>query len=213
VTDLFDALFKSLPEALAVLGTLASILAGLSSLLLGQFARRKPAPSEAVPGSGRREETRIAEAVRELARQERANRWNRWISGVLTAGQYLVGAALASSFIQTAMSAQYVGILGLIVLFSQVIQQRFRPDLRAIGAKERVTILRRLIRDAEDDLYASETKRDGAPSLYDIRAIVSRGLAEVERHESEELTSRIRAQVEPPDGQRGTPNKGIEPTR
>jgi len=201
--DLIEVV-KFLPNVLGLASVVASLLAALASFALRYLVKGSGTPSVAAPGAGRREETRIDEAVREMSRQERANRWNRWISGVLTTGQYLVGAALASSFIQTALSAYYVGILGLVVLFSQVIQQRFRPDLRAIGAKERATILRQLIRNAEDHLYATEIKRDGAPSLYDIRALVSRGLSEVERHESEELTSRIRAQLEPGDARRGT---------
>jgi hypothetical protein len=56
-------------------------------------------------------------------------------------------------------------------------------------------MLRRLVRDAEDKLYANEINRDGAHVLWGIRATVSAGLAEVERHESEELTTRIRAQA------------------
>ena len=187
----------------SILAALFTFVAALAPVVIRHFAPRRPIPSDAPVGTGRREETRIVEAARELARQEWANRVNRFASGVLTAGQYLVAAALASSFIQTALPPYWVGVLGLIVLFSQVIQQRYRPDLRAIGAKERVNILRRLIRDAEDQLYASENKRDGAPSLYDIRTMVSHGIAEIERHESEELTSRIRAQVEPPETQRG----------
>jgi len=63
-------------------------------------------------------------------------------------------------------------------------------------------MLRRLIRDAEDQLYASDAKRDRAPSLYDIRTMVSRGIEEIERHEREELTSRIKAQVEHPEAPR-----------
>jgi len=38
-------------------------------------------------------------------------------------------------------------------------------------AKERATILRRLVRDGEDHLYAHDTKREHAPSLYDIRTM------------------------------------------
>jgi len=117
---------------------------------------------------------------------------------------------LASAFVQKATSEYAVGMLGLIVLFSQVVQQRFRPDLRAIGAKERATILRKLVRNGEDQLYAHETKREHAPSLYDIRTMISRGLGEVERLETEELTLRMRAQLEPTENQRVTPNMALE---
>lgn len=194
-------LITVLQFGLAIISLVLPTLAALAQIIL-YFANRKPVPTEAPPGAGRREEARIMDATRELHRQETANRWNRWISGGLTAGQYLVGAALASVFIRQTMPEYAVGILGLIVVFSQVVQQRFRPDLRAIGANERSTVLRRLIREAEDQLYALETKQDGAPSLYDIRAMVARGLAQVERLESEELTLRMRAQLEVAEVQR-----------
>jgi hypothetical protein len=120
LSDLSE-LLKFLPSVLGVASVAASLLGALASFALRYFVQGSGTPPVAAPGTGRRQETRIDDAVKELSRQERANRWNRWISGVLTTGQYLVGAALASSFIQTALSANYVGILGLVVLFSQII--------------------------------------------------------------------------------------------
>jgi hypothetical protein len=199
--DRLAELISFLQKIAAVSSGLLSILSALVAVILGYYFGYRPALAEPALSAGPREETRIADAAKELRRQEWANRWNRWISGTLTVGQYLAGATLASTFIQKTMSEYWVGVLGLIVLFSQVIQQRFRPDLRAIGAKERATILRRLIRDAEDQLYAHETQQADALSLYAIRTMVSRKLADVEQLESEELTLQMRAQREAPEGQ------------
>jgi hypothetical protein len=89
--DFLPKLLSRLPEVLggsAVVATLAA--ATLTILIRFFFDSMRSHPESIVVKTGprvvdRREETRIDQAVRELTRQEGANRWNRWVSGALTA--------------------------------------------------------------------------------------------------------------------------------
>ena len=85
-----------------------------------------------------------------MKEQEKIAQRNKLSGGLLTIGQYIVGALLATSFIQEYMSNVMVGILGLVVLFSSTIHQKFRPDLKAAAAKSRALKLRQLVRRSQD---------------------------------------------------------------
>jgi len=135
------------------------------------------------PAADPTEDSRLSEAKRELERQESIARWNGRADGSLVFGQYIIGGVLASSFVQQSLSPQVIGVLGVLVLLSSLIRQRYRADLQAQGARHRTVSLRTLIREVEDDLFALKNGHDGAPSIYLIRQKVSTTLSKIEEAE------------------------------
>ena len=117
-----------------------------------------------------------------------------WANAALTFGQYVVGAVLASTFIQQTLSKDAIGSLGLVVLLSSAIQQRFRPDTAARAARRRVLEIRRVVRNAEDALVALDSEHTGAPSARDILASLSNGIVEVETSELSDIGHDTRAE-------------------
>ncbi|MFL6527935.1 MAG: hypothetical protein ACJ8IQ_07555 [Chthoniobacterales bacterium] len=77
---------------------------------------------------------RLQDARDALERQQRLASANRWTSRLLTFGQYIIGGLLASSFVQQALSREFVGVLGLLVLVSSLLYQHFRPDIALRGS-------------------------------------------------------------------------------
>ena len=86
---------------------------------------------------------------------------------------------MATSF----QSIQAIGLLGVLVLISSLIHQTYRPDIQTRGARERAMRLRRLIRQAEDGLFAIRSETVNTPSIHDVRKMVSLGLSEIEEME------------------------------
>jgi hypothetical protein len=140
-------------------------------------------------------EKRIDEAREILQSQEGYEKRNRWSAGSLSFGQYVIGGILATSFVQESLSPQIVGFLGVLVLVSSLINQRFRPDLKATGARIRVAKLRAVVRKAETDLAALRSEHQEAPSLYSISEHILNGLAEVDQLEQQELMERLQTTV------------------
>lgn len=97
---------------------------------------------------------------------------------------------LASSFVQQSLDRGIVGILGILVLISSLIHQHFRPDIQLRGALGRSHRLRALIRQAEDDLYAMQSKASGAPTVDEFRRRISSALSEIESSELHDLAIR-----------------------
>ena len=128
-------------------------------------------------------DSRLPEVRNALSRQESIAKWNGRANTSLTFGQYVVGGVLASSFVQESLTPQVVGFLGVLVLVSSLVHQRYRPDLQASGARQRVMKLRALIREIEDDLFALRDGYEDAPSVYEIRQKASAGLSDVEESE------------------------------
>jgi hypothetical protein len=73
--------------------------------------------------------------------------------------------------------------LGVLVLLSSLIRQRYRPDIRAVGAKRRAVLIRSFIREVEDNLYAINKGQENAPSVFLIRKTVTERLSRVEESE------------------------------
>jgi hypothetical protein len=133
---------------------------------------------------------RLKEVQAALARQQSVARTNRWMSRLLTVGQYIIGGLLASSFVQQSLSREMVGALGLLVLISSLIYQHFRPDIQLRGAMGRSLRLRALMRQADDDLYAMRASSPGAPSVADFRRKISATLSDIEESEFQDVTAR-----------------------
>jgi len=101
----------------------------------------------------------------------------------LVFGQYVVGALLASSFIQQSLEGAFIGLLGVLVLLSSAIQQRFRPDVLSMQAKFRLTKAKRIIREIEDSVFLIKSRAPKAPSILKVREIASRSLTALEADE------------------------------
>ena len=135
------------------------------------------------PTTDPQEQTRLIEAREELKRQQSTATWTSRAAGFLTLNRYLVGAVLATSFVQQALSKELIGFLGVLVVAASVLQQQFRPDARSSDARRRAARLRRLIRSVEDDLHELTSGDQGAPSIADMRRRVSAGLSAIEEAE------------------------------
>ncbi len=135
------------------------------------------------PTANLEKDSRLIEARELLQRQESSAKWNSRAAGSLVFGQYVVGGVLATSFVQQSLSTQTVGLLGVLVLISSLIHQTYRPDVQSRGARERAMRLRKLIRYSEDILFSIRSEIKDAPSIHDVRNIVSRGLTEIEEME------------------------------
>jgi hypothetical protein len=112
---------------------------------------------------------------------------HRIAGGLLTFSQFVVGGLLASSFLQENLSKNIVGILGLVVLFSSLLRQHYRPDVKFRGALLRATQLKILIRQAEDYVYAAEANVSGAPSLFEIRQFLTESLNQINHSELQDF--------------------------
>jgi len=125
-----------------------------------------------------------------LLRQQSLARANRWMSGLLTVGQYIIGGLLASSFVQQSLSRELVGGMGLLVLLSSLIYQHFRPDIQLRGAMGRGLRLRALLRQVEDDIYTFQTGEPSPQSVAEFRRRVSSALSEIEASELQDVNTR-----------------------
>jgi hypothetical protein len=132
---------------------------------------------------------RLDEATELLQSQLRTAWLYAVASSLLTFGQFVVGAVLASSFVQQSLSKGLVGSLGLVVLLASAVRQRYRPDVRARSARQRAIHLRSLIRRAEDGLAALHLKVPGVHSLKIISDSLSQGITEIELSELAETDS------------------------
>src|SRR5215475_12864731 len=99
--------------------------------------------------------SRIAE-IQTVIKKERFNsRSNGFANGFLVFSQFIIGGLLASSFLKETLPSSIVGWLGLIVLLSSLVRQYYLPEVQSSKAKDRETALKRLVRDAEDQLALS----------------------------------------------------------
>jgi hypothetical protein len=206
--EFFNQIGKYGSEIATVFSVVITIIAGLLAISMEFFFsrsdRREPVEETRDP----EKDSRLPELRHELSRQKAMARWSGRAAASLTVGQYIVGGVLASSFIQQALSAHIIGLLGLLVILSSLIHQRFRPDLVASGARRRTLLLRVLIRTIEDDIFAMKEKRPDAPNIFDLRRKASLGLAAIEQSELAE-TEQDNLDTQPNDRRVGTQPKHV----
>ena len=170
----------------AVLTTLLSVVVSIFlSKTTEKHARTLPIDYKTTDDPNK--ESRLNEVRDELERQDNIAKWNSRADGLLIFGQYIIGGVLASSFVQQSLSGSTIGFLGILVLFSSLVRQRFRSDIRAQNGRRRIRQLRQLIRETEDDLYALKTNQECAISMYEIRTKVTARLSGIENEEIAEL--------------------------
>lgn len=187
---------------------IATVAAALSTVI-GYFFGRK---SSADPVAPEREvsiraieadedplravvESRLREARQFLQNQNSYAVRNIWAMHSLVFGQYIVGALLASAFLQSFLTPTLVGLLGLLVIVSSSVQQRFRPDIKALGAKGRALRLKALLREMEIQLAAQRAGQASAPSLHQIASTLTEKLGEIEAGEERELDALLKEQT------------------
>jgi hypothetical protein len=117
---------------------------------------------------------RLQEAKDERSTQRGTAKMYAWSAHLLTFGQYIIGGVLASSFVQQTLSANIIGLFGVLVLLSSLIKQQYRPDVRANAASFRAAQLQTLIRDTEDRITTLETKTGGEDNTEAILWLVGR---------------------------------------
>ncbi|MFG6095120.1 hypothetical protein SPB21_07710 [Leptothoe sp. ISB3NOV94-8A] len=176
-------------DIFALLGVIAGLLATVVSAGISAFSERRIKESKisrldlTEPTEDLARDCRLYELRSSLQRQESIARLNSWADSLLTFGQYIIGGLLASSFVQDSAPKQVVGILGVLVLLSSLIRQRYRPDIKAVAAKRRVVLIRSFIRDVEDNLYALNKGQGNAPSVLSIRQRVTERLSKFDEIE------------------------------
>jgi hypothetical protein len=182
-----------------LVAVLLSFTATLASAVIAGFSERfrgsKSAHLELTqPTNDPVKDSRLNELRGALARQKKVASLNGMADSYLTFGQYIVGGVLASSFIQESFSSQVTGAFGILVLLSSLIRQRYRPDIKAVGAKRRIVSLRSFIREVEDNLYTLNTAQEDALSIYAIRQKVTAQLSKFEESELVDVQESIDAQ-------------------
>jgi hypothetical protein len=133
-----------------------------ANLMLRLSHDRPTPPAQRKLRRRQRHATQRLEEARVLWKsQKRSASWASFINGMLIAAQYLVGATLASSFIQKTLSPNLTGTLGVLVVVASTIQQRYTPEVTAATAKIRAARLRRIIVLSENDLVEASENGNG----------------------------------------------------
>ncbi len=188
--------FKSWLESISAVAALLGALPILFAFIVQFFSRfvvardkRALAVNTAVVPETRttapdwEADTRLSEARVALQRQETTLAWNRRTMNALIFSQYIIGGVLASSFVQTQLAKETVGFLGVLVLVSSLIHQRYRPDIKHRNGKQRASQLRAVIRKAEDAVFDARAHQKGVEAIQPIRELVTDGLNHLESAE------------------------------
>lgn len=196
ILDIPPTLTNNITDFIGLTGTIIGLLATVGSVVALRvnklFMRPKAVEYIERTGEGPEEKLirqRLAEAQLAVKAQDAKAARNRIASTLLTFGQTVIGGVLATSFVQESLSRAMVGTLGVLVLLSSLIHQRYRPDLKTDDARERSYRLRVLIRAIENDLAAVEAGRDTAPPIDKILKRLTTGINEVERLETKTTSS------------------------
>jgi hypothetical protein len=126
---------------------------------------------------------RLRQAKDAYEREKRNERFSNVANFLLVFGQYVVGVLLTSSFLSETLSLQSLGILGLVVLVSTTLHQKYRPDLSARMARAKACWLLAAIHKAEDSLVFIQQGLPDAPKEENIIKMLSRHLVKVEDEE------------------------------
>lgn len=105
------------------------------------------------------------------------------LANSLVFGQYIVGGILATAFIQQNFSPNFVGIFGVIVLSSSLINQRFKPQYIASRANERAFKARSAIRRIEDNLFNLKRDEQFEKNVKDMRNLITEQLELLDHHD------------------------------
>jgi hypothetical protein len=131
---------------------------------------------------------RITEATNYRAEQIRSAKWSKRSSHLLIIAQYIIGAVIASSFIQQSLNPKWVGALGVVVLIASSFRDKFHPELNADASKRKAAKAQALIRSSEDQLAILDAKIGGGQvhtdAMIALMTHITRTLSEIENPEA-----------------------------
>jgi|GEM_PF-4953880 len=190
LADLFSQTleFGSFVEKAALFASVVAILfaaffGGLSDSV--QIQRKEESETDFKRSHDLFKDTRLDELKSKLSNLKWVRVFSSASASFLTFSQYVIGGLLASSFIQESLSNNMIGLMGVLVLLSSLVHQRFRPDIQAEWARMRVTKARKLIREIEDRIFELENERDGAEDVFAIRTAATNALSALDDAELE----------------------------
>jgi len=105
---------------------------------------------------------RLAETTIQQKRNQITGRILMFSSTVLTATQIIIGTVMTTELIKNLLSPTLVGIMGIAVIVSSSINQKFSPGVGAQIAFQKADLFKALIRDAENKvvILLTETNPD-----------------------------------------------------
>jgi hypothetical protein len=125
---------------------------------------------------------RIAEASAAFRQAAKSAKLANRTANSLLIGQYVVGAAMTTSFVQKIFDPTYVGLFGLIVVITTALRQQFHADMRAQIASEKASQLEHLVRQSEDRVVVIETtSHDNLTAATKLLELLERISAEIAR--------------------------------
>ncbi|MES0879689.1 hypothetical protein [Roseibium sp. SCP14] len=130
-------------------------------------------------------DTRLSDLRKEFGRSQKLYRMSNVVATLLTFSQFIVGGLLAATVFHEMIPTQTISWLGILVLVSQLIHQKFRPDLLAGMARQRMSTARRFIREIEDKIYLIENEYIDAPEVFAVRVVATKALANLDEMELE----------------------------
>jgi hypothetical protein len=122
---------------------------------------------------------RLGNAINEQKKYERTAKLFKLMNGSLLFGQYIVGAALGTSFLKLSFSSQLVGFLGTFVVVSAAARQKYRPESVASDAETRSALLAGVINDVQDNLVKIGCAGVDAPDTADRLNAITHDLSTV----------------------------------
>ena len=131
---------------------------------------------------------RLKEANNTREREQTSAKVTKWTANLLVFAQVVIGGVLASSFVQQSLSAQSIGLLGVLVLIASLINQQYRPEVNAQQSKQKAAKLQALMRTSEDQLVALDARstngEDRTDAFIELAARITQGLNEIESPET-----------------------------
>jgi len=173
----------------SVLGVVLALLLSTLARYGSDFAQRRilvlpPPPPRVQEGQKKIHQVtvwdRLGEAKTVHRKQKRLASIYGLANAVLVAGQYIVGGLLTTSFLQENLSKEQIGLFGLVVLGSSIINQHFKPGVLSVRARNVAANLRKNIRNVEDELALLDPNVPDLAVLHRIQMFLSTKLSEIE---------------------------------
>jgi len=156
---------------------------GLIEVSKPQSAREKSSLAR------KRIDDRIQDATEELETQLSRERRSKFASSTLIVGQYILGAVIASSFVQQHLDPTLIGSLGVLVLVASGVKDRFHPEIDAEDAKRKATQYENLIETTKDALVPLDTAiNDGVDQSDKMTALMNNMTARMTQIENSEVS-------------------------
>ena len=180
--------FESFPVLGAALAALTAILSAVAATFGKRVGNKKTPETKGTPRDYKAE-IRLTLVTILLTREIERRQVFSAASGLLIFSQFVVGGILASSFVIRTLGENLIGLLGLLVLLSSLINQQFRPDLLRRASSDKLRRLRSLKRKLEDDLYIATRSEVTDSDLIKLRLFTTHALEQIEDAEIQFLNN------------------------